>query len=58
LIKKDYIKQLLHSKICLEIEEAMHRMGKNLCQLQIQGINNQIMQRAQKTKFPPKSMTQ
>jgi hypothetical protein len=34
-------------------------MGENLCQLYIrQMVDNQNIQGAQETKFPPKSMTQ
>jgi hypothetical protein len=47
------IKKFLHKRNCLEIEEAIHRMGENLCQLYIwQGVYNQNIQVAQKTKLP------
>jgi hypothetical protein len=37
----------------------LHRMGENICQLYIrQGIDNQNMQGAQKTKLPSKSVNQ
>jgi hypothetical protein len=51
------IKKLLHNKRNgLQIEEATHRMGENLCQLYIrQGTDNQNIQGAQKTKLPQKT---
>jgi hypothetical protein len=47
-------KALLHNKRNgHKIEETIHKMGENLCQLYIrQGINNQNVQGAQKTKLP------
>jgi hypothetical protein len=53
----DEIKKLLHNKWNgHQIEEAIHKIGENLCHLYIwQGTNNQNTWGDQKTKFEKKN---
>jgi hypothetical protein len=47
-----FIVQKHNKRIGLQIDEAAHRMGENLCQLYIwQGVGNQNIQGAQKSKL-------